>query len=188
VFYRIFPPAAAFTRTDTIFPTFIVTRMPHGVSGLLIAAILAAAMSNLSAALNSLSSTAIVDFCVRLRPDLSERRRLQLSRAAMVGWALVLFALALVFRHGGRVVEVGLSIMSVAYGGMLGVFLLGVLTRTATERGAIAGMLCGLALNLYLWWFTGIAFTWYVALGSAATFAVGYIASLPARQKTFNPL
>ena len=66
VFYRLFPPGMAFTRSDTIYPTFIVTRMPHGVSGLLISAILAAAMANLSAALNSLSSTTIVDFYSRL--------------------------------------------------------------------------------------------------------------------------
>ena len=134
-------------------------------------------MSNLSAALNSLSSTSIVDFYVRLRPQSTERRRVQLSRLAMMGWAAILFVLALVARHGGRVIEVGLSIASVAYGALLGVFLLGVLTRKATERGAIAGMVCGLALNLYLWLFTGVSFTWYVVLGSAVTFAVGYLAS-----------
>ncbi|MGA7343273.1 MAG: sodium:solute symporter [Terracidiphilus sp.] len=181
VFYRIYLPAAEFTRTDTIFPVFIVSHMPHGVSGVLIAAILAAAMSNLSAALNSLSSTAMVDFYMRLRPLSSEIRRIWLSRAAMLGWALVLFVLALVARHGGRVIEVGLTIASVAYGGMLGVFLLGVLTRTASERGAMIGMICGLALNLYLWFFTAVSFTWYAALGSTVTFVVGYAASLPAR-------
>lgn len=187
VFYRFFPPQLAFTRTDTIYPAFIVGQMPRGISGLLIAAILAAAMSNLSAALNSLSSTAIVDFYVRLRPNSSERRRIWFSRIAMVGWALVLFGLAIVARHGGRVIEVGLTIASVAYGGMLGVFLLGVLTRTASERGATVGMICGLALNLYLWFFTGVSFTWYVVLGSVVTFAVGYAASLLMRQRTLNP-
>jgi hypothetical protein len=96
--------------------------MPHGVSGLLIAAILAAAMSNLSAALNSLSSTVIVDFYARIRPQSSEQRRMQLSRLAMVVWGLILFVLAPVARHGGRVIEVGLSIASVAYGALLGVF------------------------------------------------------------------
>ena len=186
VFYRIFPPQAAFTRTDTIFPVFIVNHMPHGVSGLLIAAILAAAMSNLSAALNSLSSTAIVDFYMRHRPHSTEQRRIWLSRMAMVGWALVLFGLALVARDGGRVIEVGLTIASVAYGGMLGVFLLGVLTQRATERGAMVGMICGLALNLYLWLFTHVAFTWYVALGSAVTFAVGYAVSLPVRKESMS--
>jgi SSS family transporter len=183
VFYRIYPPAAAFTRTDTIFPVFIVSHMPHGVSGLLIAAILAAAMSNLSAALNSLSSTSMVDFYIRLRPLTSEVRRIWLSRAAMVVWALVLFGLALLSRHGGKVIEVGLTIASVAYGGMLGVFLLGVLTRRASERGAMMGMICGLALNLYLWLFTSVAFTWYVVLGSVATFAIGYAVSLALGQK-----
>jgi SSS family transporter len=183
VFYRIYPPAAAFTRTDTIFPVFIVSHMPHGVSGLLIAAILAAAMSNLSAALNSLSSTSMVDFYIRLRPLTSEIRRIWLSRAAMVVWALVLFGLALLARHGGRVIEVGLTIASIAYGGMLGVFLLGVLTRKASERGAMLGMICGLTLNLYLWLFTSVAFTWYVTLGTMVTFAVGYAASMALGQK-----
>jgi solute:Na+ symporter, SSS family len=178
VFYRLFPPSLPFSRSDTIFPTFVVTRLPHGVSGLLIAAILAAAMSNLSAALNSLSSTTIVDFYGRWHPAATEQRRVRLSRFATIGWALVLFALAIVARHGGRVLEVGLSIASVAYGSLLGVFLLGVLTRRASERGAMIGMLVGFLLNLYLWFFTRVPFTWYVALGSTVTFAVGYGASL----------
>ena len=177
VFYRMFPPAEAFARTDRIFPTFIVTRMPHGISGLLISAILAAAMSNLSAALNAMSSTSIMDLYTRFRPESTEARRLFLSRAATVFWGVVLFFLALLARQGGKVVEAGLSIASVAYGALLGVFLLGVLTRTATERGAMAGMACGFVLNIYLWQFTKVPFTWYVALGSFATFLIGFIAS-----------
>jgi len=177
VFYRFFPPAAAFTRTDTIFPEFIVNHMPHVVSGLLISAILAAAMSNLSAALNSLSSTTIVDFYMRFNPASTEKRRVQLSRMAVAGWALLLFCLALVARHGGKVLEIGLSIASVAYGALLRVFLLGVLTRTASERGAMVGMICGFALDLYLWLCTPVSFTWFVVLGSGATFLIGYVAS-----------
>ena len=183
VYYHLNPAPQGFSRSDTIFPTFIVSRMPHGVSGLLIGAILAAAMSNLSAALNSLSSTATVDFYARLRPQSSERTRMRFSRVAMVGWGVVLFVLALVARHGGRVIEIGLTIASVAYGALLGVFLLGVLTRGASERGAMAGMVCGLALNLYLWLFTHVSFTWYVVLGSIATFVIGYAASWPVRLK-----
>jgi SSS family transporter len=178
VFYQLFPPVLPFTRPDTIFPTFVVTRMPHGISGLLISAILAAAMANLSAALNSLSSTTIVDFYSRMHPAASETHRVALSRAATVGWGLVLFALAIVARSGGKVLEVGLSIASVAYGSLLGVFLLGVLTRRASERGAMVGMLCGFLLNLYLWQCTRVPFTWYVALGSITTFVIGYGSSL----------
>lgn len=187
VFYKLFPPLVAFSSSDRIFPTFIVNRMPHGISGLLVAAILAAAMSNLSAALNSLSSTTVVDFYLRLRPDATENRRVAISRFATIVWGIVLFGLALLSRHGGRVVEIGLTIISVAYGSLLGVFLLGILTRRATESGAIVGMACGLALNLYLWLgadqfarLTGyrIAYTWLVAIGTIVTFAVGYGVSL----------
>src|SRR5437660_104579 len=91
-FYHV--PSTNFGRADRIYPTFIVTQMPHGISGLLIAAILAAAMSNLSAALNSLSSSTILDFFVRLRPQTDDRDRMMLSRLATVGWAIVLFSLA----------------------------------------------------------------------------------------------
>ena len=89
VFYRVSPPAIPFDKTDRIFPTFIVSYMPHGISGILIAAILAAAMSNLSAALNSLSSTTIVDFYMRRSPDDSRKqRRVLLSRVATILWGL----------------------------------------------------------------------------------------------------
>jgi SSS family transporter len=177
VFYRQMPPAVPFTRSDRIFPTFIVTQMPRGISGLLIAAILAAAMSNLSAALNSLSSSSIIDFYLRRRKDESESKRLAISRASTIGWGLVLFALALLSRRGGRVVEVGLSIASVAYGALLGVFLLGLLTKRTNERGAMVGMACGFAVELWIWLGTRVPWTWYVVIGTATTFSIGYIAS-----------
>jgi solute:Na+ symporter, SSS family len=173
-YYRGVGPGAVFARADAVFPTYIATRMRHGVAGLMVAAILAAAMSNLSASLNSLSSTSVVDFYARWFPDASEARRLRLSRVLTGMWALVLFGLAIAARHGGTVLEMGLSIASVAYGALLGVFLLGVLTRRATERGALAGMLCGLAVNVWCWMGTRIPYTWWVVVGSAVTFAVGY--------------
>jgi Na+/proline symporter len=76
------------------------------------------------------------------------------------------------------VVEVGLSIVSVAYGALLGVFLLGVLTRRASETGAMIGMICGFALDMYLWQGTRVPWTWYVPIGTCVTFAIGYAASL----------
>ncbi len=182
-FYAIVPQAQRFARSDAVFPTFIATHMPHVVSGFIVAAILAAAMSNLSAALNSLSSTSIVDFYARMAPNSTEEGRVRLSRMVTLGWALVLFGLALLARHGGRVLEMGLSIASVAYGSLLGVFLLGVLSRTVSERGAMAGMVCGFVLNVYLWQFTHVAFTWYVVLGSMATMIIGYGASLLMRER-----
>jgi solute:Na+ symporter, SSS family len=176
-YYRV--PSSAFGRADRIYLTFIVSRMPHGIAGLLIAAILAAAMSNLSAALNSLSSSSIMDFYLRFRPTTSEGMRLRLARLATVGWALLLFGLAVLALHRvGRVVEAGLQIASVAYGALLGVFLLGVLTRRASQRGALIGMICGLAIELYLWGWSQVAFTWWVAVGTCVTFGIGYVFSL----------
>src|ERR1700676_5377457 len=152
-YYRV--PSAAFGKPDRIYPTFIVKQMPHGIAGLIIAPILGAAMSNLSAALNSLSSSAIMDFYVRLRPAADDRKRMRLSRLATLFFAIVLFALAVFSLHkAGRVVEVGLQIASVAYGALLGVFLLGVLTKRANQRGAILGMLFGFTTDLYLWRWT----------------------------------
>ncbi|MGZ4858619.1 MAG: sodium:solute symporter family transporter, partial [Candidatus Angelobacter sp.] len=149
------------------------------ISGLLIAAILAAAMSNLSAALNSLSSSSIIDFYLRRHPETDERTRVRLSRLATVFWAAVLFVLAVLSLHKvSRVVEVGLSIVSVAYGALLGVFLLGVLTRRANQEGAIVGMICGFGVEFYIWVWTRVPWTWYVAIGTIVTFAVGYLASL----------
>jgi solute:Na+ symporter, SSS family len=177
-FYHLFPPARPFTSSDRVFPAFIVDHVPPGMAGLLIAAILAAAMSNLSAALNSLSSTTMIDFYLRSRPQTPERARIRLSRLATIVWGAILFALALASRHGGKVLETGLSIASVAYGGLLGVFLLGVLTKRTQQSAAIIGMLCGLAVNCYIWKGTHIAFTWYVTLGTITTFVVGYLASV----------
>jgi len=186
-------PSAHFGKPDRIYPTFIVTQMPHGISGLLIAAILAAAMSNLSAALNSLSSSTILDFVLRLRPRIDtqtdDRRRMMLSRLATVGWAIALFSLAVLSLHkAGRVVEVGLQIASISYGALLGVFLLGVLTRRANQTGAAIGMLCGFVVEVYLWKFTPVPWTWWVAIGTAVTFGAGYAVSSAFQGESRKPI
>jgi SSS family transporter len=197
VFYGLHA-GTTFHSNDSIFPTFIVREMPVGVAGLLIAAILAAAMSNLSAALNSLASTTVVDFYMRLRPTADARERTLIAKSSTVLWALVLFAIAvysLAVGGKGHVVEIGLSIASVAYGCLLGVFLLGTLTKFATEIGASIGMLCGFVLNVWLWQgsfpmrigsitIPHIAFTWYVLIGAIVTFAIGALCSLIFRKQT----
>lgn len=178
----------AFGRSDRIFPAFIVSEMPHGVAGLLVAAILAAAMSNLSAALNSLSSSTVMDFYVRLKPSASDDARVRASRTFTFVWGVALFVLAIITQFGGqRVLELGLSIASIPYGGLLGVFLLGVLTKRVGETPAIIGMACGVTLNLVLWlsprlgWVPphdAVAWTWYVVIGTVTTFTMGWLASM----------
>jgi len=169
------PPAVM----DRIYPLFVWTSLPRGVAGLVMAAILAAAMSNLSAALNSLASTTVMDF---LKPSGTAVRSVALARIVTVAWGAILFGVALLARHWGSVLQTGLSIASVLYGSLLGVFLLGVLTQRVGERAAIFGMAAGLALMLYVKFQTPIAFTWYVLIGTSATFLAGLAASFVWRE------
>lgn len=172
------------TVTDRIYPLFIWSYLPTGAAGLVMAAILAAAMSNLSAALNALASTTVMDFLGGAEADQGvgsgpggPPHLLATARLATVAWGLILFGVALLARNWGNVLQAGLTIASVLYGSLLGVFLLGVLTRRVGENAAICGMAAGLALMLYVKFGTQIAFTWYVPIGTSATFLVGLGAS-----------
>lgn len=172
---------AAPAQGDRIYPEFIWRNLPVGVAGLVVAAILAAAMANLSAALNSLASTTVVDF-YRSRAGASRQTErdphyLKVARFATVVWGAVLVGIGILARHWGSVLESGLSIASFTLGLLLGVFLLGVLTRRVRENAAIAGVIVGAAAIVYVRFFTTIAFTWYVLIGAMATFLAGYAAS-----------
>lgn len=173
---------------DRIYPEFIWNYLPHGIAGLVIAAILAAAMSNLSAALNSLASTTIMDFYKPLsKHTKGEAHDLRLARWATIGWGLVLFLIALVARQWGSVLQAGLSIASILYGSLLGVFLLGLLTKRVGEVAAMVGMSASLIVMLYIKFFTPVAWTWYVLIGTAVTCGIGYTVSMflhesPARE------
>jgi solute:Na+ symporter, SSS family len=160
---------------ERTYPQFIWQHLPVGLAGLVIAAILAAAMSNLSAALNALASTTIMDFWKPLHPHRPETQYLALARWATVFWGGILFCVGLLARHWGRVLEAGLSIASVLYGALLGVFLLGLLSRRPGEWSAIIGMSAGFLATLLLR--SHVAFTWYVLIGATATFATGYFSS-----------
>lgn len=164
---------------DRIYPSFVWNNLPPGLAGLIIAAILAAAMSNLSAALNSLASTTIMDFVKPLsRRERTDEQWLTLARRSTVVWGAILFGIALIAQGVDSVLQAGLSIASVVYGALLGVFLLGVLTKRVGEYAAMAGMAASLAVMVYVKWGTPIAWTWYVVIGTSVTFIVGLVASL----------
>lgn len=164
---------------DRIYPEFVWRHLPVGVAGLVTAAILAAAMANLSAALNSLATTTVLDF--KRRDRVAEpgagAASLKLARIMTVIWGVILVAVGMLARRWGSVLESGLSIASVTLGLLLGVFLLGVLTRRVREWAAMAGVLAGLAAILFVRFRTPIAWTWWVPIGSLATFVAGYVAS-----------
>jgi SSS family solute:Na+ symporter len=160
------PPA----QLDRLYPEFIWNNLPVGVAGLLIAAILAAAMANLSAALNALSSTVVVDFL--------HGGSIKLARRTTVIWGSILLAIAIVLRHSKSVLEAGLTIGSIPAGALLGVFLLGVLTKKPRQMAAMVGMAAGLTAILLVRFETPIAWTWYVLIGTVATFLAALAASL----------
>ena len=108
---------------------------------------------------------------------------LTLSRWCTAGWGVVLIAIAVMARGWGSVFTAGLTVASIVYGPMLGAFLLGVLTRRATARGVMTGMTISAASMIAIWWTTTLAWTWYVLVGTAICFGVGYAVSLLERKK-----
>ncbi len=186
VYYHQVSPTISFARSDQIFPAFIHAHLSNGVAIFLVIAIVSAAMANLSAALNSLSSSSIFDFYLKLKPNASDSSKIFFSRAVTVFWALVLFGLALISRNGGRVLEVGLSIASVVYGGMLGVFLLGMFTRNVSEKAAAIGLIIGLIFNLYLWRCTQISYVWFTPFGCLVTMVVALLISVFSQNVIFE--
>jgi SSS family transporter len=166
---------------DPIFPEFIVSHMPSGWAGLMIAAIFAAAMSTTSGTLSSLASSSVVDFSrIQQHDAQSEERFLRYSRRMTLVWGVVLLALGTL--NWGPLLQAGLQIFSIVAGSLLGLFLLGTLNQRATPNGALAGMISGLAVMLYVKFFTNVAWTWYVLVGTSMTFLVGSLSSLLLRK------
>src|ERR1700677_136742 len=158
---------------DRIYPWFIVHRMPVGLAGIVLASIFAIAMSNASGSLNSLASSSMMDMGARRAEGTAQA--LGASRRMTLVWGVVLGLLALV--PWGPVLVAGLTIASITYGALLGVFLLGTWNARANENGALLGFAVGLVAMIVVNRFTPLASTWYVLAGAAVTFAVGTIAS-----------
>jgi SSS family transporter len=176
------------TPADRIYPAFIWNNLPPGIAGLVIAAILAAAMSNLSAALNSLASTTVMDFYRPISTKVTGAAReeayyMRIARRSTLLWGAVLFLVGWVASGVKSVLEAGLSIASILYGALLGVFLLGLLTRRVGEMGAMVGMVASMLTMYLVRTQTTIAWTWYVLIGTVATMSAGYLASLIMREK-----
>ncbi|MBO0722894.1 MAG: sodium:solute symporter [Blastocatellia bacterium] len=183
VFYNFHAAAqmAAFTNNgvvqgDRIFPHFIVSQLPTGVVGLVIAAIAAAAFTS---SLNSQAATAMADFYMPMTGyRKSEHHYLNASRIITAVWGLVQIVVGIIaIKLSQRVVDEVLGIASFTNGVILGVFFLGTFTKQVRQNAAIAGMVAGALVMLAVRLFTGISWQWYVLIGSLATYVVGYLAS-----------
>ena len=188
--------ARTFARSDEIFPRFIVEVMPPGMTGLVVAAILAAAMSTVSGSLNSLAAATTHDIYLPLtkRPA-GDPRVLRMGKLFTIMWAVILIGGAMLYSSEGTpVVVVALSIASFTYGGLLGGFSLALFWPRAIQRDAIVGMSVGIAAMTFVVFarqlsaaypglaeslgpLARIAWPWYVLIGTSITLMVGILSS-----------
>jgi solute:Na+ symporter, SSS family len=182
VFYQAFPPStgvgsAGVASSDQVFTYFIVHYLPTGVLGLVIAAIFSAAMGTLAGSLNSAASTIVNDLYRPATGRGDERHLMRVSRALTVVWGVILAAVAFGARHlQDNVVNNALAIAGLVSGILLGLFLLGILTRRVGQKAAMIGVLAGVVAVIVAK-FTRLAFPWFALVGASTVFAVGLAAS-----------
>ena len=170
---------ATYADVNYVFPTFITTRLPIGLVGLLIAAVFAAAMSSIAAELNALSAATVIDFYRRhLKPAASDRHYLFVSKVSTAFWGVFATVFALYAANLGSLIEVVNRVGSYFYGSLLGVFVLAIAVPRATANGAFWGLLAGMAVVGLVETATEISFIWYNVVGTVAVVGVGITISL----------
>jgi len=196
--------ALGLSRADEVFPKFVVEQLPAGLAGLVLAGIVAAAMSTLSSSLNALASSSVWDIWPERLEHADDARKLAVSRALTLFWTVVFVVFALMFEDmDNPVVELGLSVASFTYGALLGAFALGVLTTSVTEGDAIPAFLITvvvMTLVIFGVWVTPdgsfifaldpgeariaqegmgrLAWPWYTLLGTLISLVSGSLISL----------
>lgn len=161
-----------------VFPTFVVTHLPMGLIGLLMAAIFAAAMSTIAGELTALSTSTVIDFYRRwIRDDGDEAHLLRVSKAATLFWALFASLTAIWASELGSLIEVVNRFGSFFYGSILGVFLLAIGWKRANGTGAFVGLFAGMGVVGFVTVSTDIAFLWHNLIGAVVVFVVGMVVS-----------
>ncbi|MDX2127547.1 MAG: sodium:solute symporter [Chloroherpetonaceae bacterium] len=165
-------------RTDEIFPKFIIEYVPSGFAGLIIAGLLAAAMSTLSGSISAISSSTVYDLYANSKwgSTKSEAEKLSLSKKVSLIWTAILTLSAISFLGMQQsVVEVALSIASFTYGGLLGLFLLAVMKKRFSSISVAIGFAASILVMIYIIKFTPLAWTTYTVIGSATTVFTTYL-------------
>lgn len=167
-----------YTDINYVFPTFVITQLPIGLVGLMIAAIFAAAMSSIAAELNSLSTATVIDFYRRhYKKEASDRHYLRVSKIATGFWGAFASVIALYAANLGSLIEVVNRFGSFFYGSLLGVFVLAVGVRRATAAGAFWGLVGGMATVAAVAATTSISFLWLNLVGAVAVAVIGVLLS-----------
>ena len=174
VFYRVhsasLPDGIA---PDRVFPYFIMHELPQGLRGFVIAGAFAAAMSTMSATLNSLANVTVIDFWDRYRPGNTVRR----AKLATALWGAASILAGVLAWRLGSILESIVKVNSYFYGCLLGIFLLGALSPSANAVGACAGLLISVCVVLAFAWLEPEIWVWFGAIGCVVSFASGYLVS-----------
>ncbi len=172
-------------KADLIVPVFIIKYLPNGIIGILIVAIMSAAMSTLSSTVNSLSAVTMEDFVKRFKPNIVDKTYVTYSRLLSIFWGLVcLFFAFFAGNIEGTVIEVINKISSVFYGPILAAFILAILTKKTHALGANVGIVVGVLFNIYIWMYVPQVFWfWWNAQGCLVTIVVALGTSYAIKRK-----
>lgn len=180
-YYRAHPGLrASLTNPDQVLPHFVMHVLPTPIPGIVIAGILAATMSTLSSGLNSLGTVTMIDFYRRFTPGrkTSDAASVATARAFTIGWGVLISFAAMFMGRLGQIVEGSMKALGFMSGPLLGMFLMGILSRRPNSFGVLAGALIGTAAAAYTARYTSISWLWYGPVGCAATVCVGIPLSL----------
>jgi SSS family transporter len=170
--------SGAITKADQILPYFVVNELPRGFQGLLIAGIIAASMSVISSALNSMTTVSLVDLYGQFsKKELNEEKKVKYARTMSFAFGIIVTLLAFSAGRFGSLIEAPVKIFGMLGGAMLGLFLLGMLTERANAQGAIIGWITGTVATSILVFCTDVSFLWYSFTGSIVAFVVGWSCS-----------
>lgn len=200
VFYQrpdlmgVFAPRSPPAQSAKVFVAFVLDEMPAGLRGLFLAGLFAVALGSFNSVLNAMSSTLVADFYRQWRPARPERHYVQVGRACMAMWGLILgaFACSCVYWHNAsdprseKLINFALSVMNFAYSGLLAVFLTALFTRRGSSASVIAALVTGflvvLALEMRLWQYGPagwdnfqLAFPWRMVAATALAFFVSLL-------------
>ena len=166
------------SKSDEIFPLFIINKLPVGISGIIIAGLFAAALSTLAGSMSALASSTMLDLYKPFSGINDTIKELKISRYFTIMWAVLLVGSAFFFMSSSQtVVELALSIASFTYGGLLGTFILGLINKKATQEDALAGFIGGIFIMITVISLQLVAWTWYTLVGVIATVGIGSLLS-----------
>ncbi|HDP80307.1 MAG TPA: sodium:solute symporter [Spirochaetes bacterium] len=170
VLIRAFFSSMSFGSSDEVVPYFIIHHLPTGLRGLVLAGIFASAMSTLSSSINSLSSSTAFDMLNLQHRNITEKKKVGYSRIITLVWTVTLVGASILFNNAGKpLVVMGLSIASVTYGGIMGIFILGYRFSHVGSTAALAGVVIAIAAVSGIAVSGGVFWLWYTGIGFAVT-------------------